>query len=62
MSLNSQKQIVEVLDKAFAAIDQAKANIEKNIQNSNELYDNWLQGLFENPKKSWSIEKWGGKK
>lgn len=38
VSLNEQKQIVAILDKAFSAIDQAKANIEKNIANAGELF------------------------
>ena len=46
-SLTEQKQIVEILDKAFAAIDQAKTNIEKNIQNAKELFDSSLESLFE---------------
>ena len=35
--LPEQKQIVAILDKAFSAIHQAKANIEKNIQNAKDL-------------------------
>ena len=41
-SLNNQKQIVSILDKAFAAIDLAKSNIEKNIQNVSELYNSLI--------------------
>ena len=40
--LDEQKRIVAVLDQAFAAIDRARANIEKNIQNVNELF---VEGL-----------------
>ncbi len=58
-SLSEQKQIVAILDKAFAAIKQAKANIEKNIENAKEFYENWVQELFENPKKNWQNKKWG---
>lgn len=32
-----QKEIVEILDKAFEAIQKAKVNIEKNIENAKEL-------------------------
>jgi len=45
--LTEQKQIVEILDKAFTAIDQAKANIEKNIQNAKEFSDSKMEELFE---------------
>ena len=44
--LEEQKQIVAVLDKAFAAIDQAKANIEKNLQNAKELFQSKLNEIF----------------
>ncbi|SOE24072.1 type I restriction enzyme, S subunit [Spirosomataceae bacterium TFI 002] len=44
--LPEQKQIVAILDKAFAAIDQAKANIEKNIENAKELIESHLQKTF----------------
>lgn len=57
--LSEQKKIVEILDEAFTAIDQAKANIENNILNAKELYDNWVQQLFENPKDNWENKKWG---
>lgn len=58
-SLQEQQQIVAILDQAFEAIDQAKANIEKNIANAKELYENWVQELFEKPKKNWKNKKWG---
>jgi type I restriction enzyme S subunit len=37
--LPQQKQIVAILDKAFAAIDTAKANAEQNLQNAKELFE-----------------------
>ncbi|MFD1615740.1 restriction endonuclease subunit S [Gelatiniphilus marinus] len=45
-SLTEQKQIVAILDKTFAAIDQAKANIEKNIANAKELFQSKLNDIF----------------
>lgn len=44
--LTEQKQIVEILDQAFEAIDQAKANIEKNIFNANELFQSKREDYF----------------
>ncbi|MBC7000339.1 restriction endonuclease subunit S [Cytophaga sp. FL35] len=44
--LPEQKQIVAILDKAFAAIDQARANIEKNIENAKELFQSKLNEIF----------------
>ena len=57
--LEEQKQIIAKLDKVFSAIDQAIINIEKNIENAIEFYENWVQELFENPKKNWQNKKWG---
>jgi len=51
--LPQQKQIVAILDKAFAAIDTAKANAEKNLQNAKELFESYLQNVFENKGDDW---------
>ncbi len=51
--LTEQKQIVAILDKAFAAIDQAKANIEKNIQNAKELFQSKLNEIFSQKGEGW---------
>lgn len=45
-SLQEQQQIVAILDEAFEAIDQAKANIEKNIENAKELFQSKLNAVF----------------
>ena len=45
-NLDIQKQIVEILDKAFESIEQAKANIEKNIENTKELFQSRLNEIF----------------
>jgi type I restriction enzyme S subunit len=55
--LTQQKQIVATLDKAFAAIDTAKANAVQNLQNAKELFENTLQILFDN--KNWEHKKLG---
>lgn len=44
--LPQQKQIVAILDKAFATIDTAKANAEQNLQNANELRISITNNLF----------------
>jgi type I restriction enzyme S subunit len=51
--LNQQKQIVAILVKAFAAIDTAKANAEQNLQNAKELFESYLQNVFENKGEDW---------
>ena len=51
--LPEQQRIVAILDEAFAAIDQAKANAEKNLQNARELFESYLQSVFANPGEGW---------
>jgi len=34
------------LDEAFAALDRARANVERNIQNAEELFHSKLEGVF----------------
>lgn len=45
--IKEQKQIVSILDVAFEKIEQAKANIEKNIENVLELGESRKQQIFE---------------
>jgi type I restriction enzyme S subunit len=47
-SLREQQHIVAILDEAFAAIAKAKANAEQNLKNAKELFESYLQGVFEN--------------
>lgn len=51
--LSEQERIVEILDKAFEAIDKAKANAEQNLKNAKELFDSYLNGIFENKGEDW---------
>ena len=51
--LPEQKQIVALLDKAFAAIDQAKVNLEKNIENAKELFQSKLNEIFSQKGDGW---------
>jgi len=44
--ISEQMRIVALLDKAFAAIDKAKTNTEKNLQNVRELFESYLDGVF----------------
>jgi type I restriction enzyme S subunit len=55
--LPEQQRIVAILDEAFAAIDKAKANAEENLKNAKELFESYLQGVFENG--NWERKKWG---
>lgn len=58
-SLSEQQAIVEKLDAAFALIDQAKANIEKNIQNAKELFQSKLNQIFSQKGEGWEEKKLG---
>lgn len=54
-SPTEQQRIVKILDKAFVAIDKAKQNAEQNLRNTNEVFENYLNNLFENPSKDWDV-------
>lgn len=58
-SVEEQKQIVALLDKAFAAIDQAQANIEKNIENAKELFQSKLNEIFSQKGDGWEEKSLG---
>ncbi|MBI3441570.1 MAG: restriction endonuclease subunit S, partial [Proteobacteria bacterium] len=56
-SIPEQQHIVAVLDKAFSAIATAKENAEKNLQNACELFESYLQSVFDNPSGGWKEKK-----
>jgi type I restriction enzyme S subunit len=45
-SLEEQKRIVAILDEAFAGIERAVANTEKNLSNARELFESYLNSEF----------------
>ena len=45
-SAKEQKRIVAILDEAFAGIDAAIANTEKNLANARELFESYLNSVF----------------
>jgi len=51
--LPEQKQIVAILDKAFTSIATAKENAEQNLLNAKELFESYLQNVFENKGDDW---------
>jgi len=66
-SLPEQRRIVEKLDKVFGEVKKAKENAEKNLRNAKELFESYLQGVFENQgnpasAKSYGVAKWDEKK
>jgi type I restriction enzyme S subunit len=48
-----QKRIVKILDEAFEKVAKAKENAEKNLKNSKELFESYLQSVFANPGREW---------
>jgi type I restriction enzyme S subunit len=58
-SLDEQKRIVGILDEVFADIEKAKENAEKNLENAKELFESYLQGVFENKGDEWEEKKLG---
>jgi len=54
--LPEQHRIVSILNQCFAAIDNAKANAEQNLKNTRELFESYLQGVFENGK-GWEVKR-----
>lgn len=53
--LPEQQRIVSILDKVFAAIDKAKANAEQNLKNAYEVFDSYLQEIFDKKDESWNV-------
>ena len=51
--LPEQQRIVAILDEAFAAIAKAKVNAEQNLKNAKELFESYLQSVFENKGEGW---------
>ncbi len=51
--LPEQKRIVSILDRAFEAIDKAKANAEQNLKNAKELFESYLNRIFEEKGDDW---------
>jgi len=57
--LKEQTQIVKTLDLAFKQIDQAKANLEKNLANAKELFASKLNEVFSQRGEGWEEKKLG---
>ena len=55
--LPEQIRIVKILDEVFSKIELAKKNTEKNLQNSKELFESYLQNIFEKGGDNWEEKK-----
>ena len=52
-----QQRIVAILDQAFADIEKARANAEKNLKNARELFDSYLNQVFSQRGEGWVENK-----
>jgi type I restriction enzyme S subunit len=57
--VNEQKRIVTKLDECFEAIDKARANVEKNLNNAKELFQSQLNEIFSQKGDGWVEKKLG---
>jgi type I restriction enzyme S subunit len=55
--LSEQKRIVSILDKAFDAIEKAKANAEESLNNSKGLFESYLNNIFVNNGEDWEEKR-----
>jgi len=53
MPIKEQKEIVAMIDDAFESIERAKLNAEQNLRNAKELFESYLQNIFENKGEDW---------
>ena len=64
--ISKQKRIVAILNEVFENIARAKENAENNLKNANEIFESYLQSVFENKGEGWEemrldkvADKWG---
>lgn len=57
--IEEQKQIIEILDTAFEALEKAKKNIETNLKNTKELFDSKLNEIFFQEGEGWEEKTLG---
>jgi type I restriction enzyme, S subunit len=57
--LTEQKQIVKKLDEVFEKVAMAKENAEKNLRNSRDIFNSYLESVLESVKKKAGEKKLG---
>lgn len=57
--LREQQRIVSILDNCFEAINKAKSNAERNLQNTKELFESYLNEVFGSNGEGWEENKLG---
>jgi len=58
-SIPEQKRIATILDEAFDAITTAVTNTEKNLANARELFESYLNSVFDQKGEGWVENKLG---
>lgn len=58
-TLIEQKRIVTILNEIFTAIDKAKIYTKHNLKNTREIFDSYLQEMFEKKNDSWKSKTLG---
>ena len=58
-TIQEQKRIIKILDEVFSKLEITKNNAEKNLQNSKELYEAYLQSIFIKKGKDWEEKRLG---
>lgn len=56
-SLIEQHRIVAILDEIFTSTTKAKAKAEQNFKNAKELFESYLQDVFENKGECWEEKR-----
>jgi type I restriction enzyme S subunit len=54
--LPEQQRIVFILDESFSAIERSRNNAEQNLKNAKELFESYLQGVFEKKGDGWEVK------
>ena len=52
--IREQERIVAILDEAFASLDTAITNTEKNLGNAQELFESYLSSVFDQSDEGWT--------
>ncbi|MDN3509581.1 MAG: restriction endonuclease subunit S [Candidatus Neptunochlamydia sp.] len=55
-TIDEQKRLVSLLDKSFEVINTAIANTKKGLENAKELFESYLNGVFEKGGEGWEIK------
>lgn len=58
-SISEQERMVKILDEVLEKMNKVKENVEKNLKNSQKLFESYLQNIFINKGKNWEEVEFG---